>query len=367
MPRMSNVVLEQMIKTFLQETTQNVYQFGWQGGEPTLMGLSFYQNVITFQKKYKPIGAQVANALQTNGILMDEPFAEFLAQHRFLVGLSLDGTAEMHNRFRRNAQGQGTQENVIQSMNLLKKKNVEFNVLTLVTRANVNCAKEIYRYFIDLDVFFQQYIPCVEYDSAGKLKSFAIDGKAWGRFLIDLFETWEHDGYRASIRLFDAILILLETGNYSLCHMGGSCQKYLVVEHNGDVYPCDFHVDAGNKLGNVMEDRWADMWAHERFKAFSSKKAKWNAACENCDFLMFCSGDCMKHTKNEDDSRSLSELCEGWKMFYKETLPRFKEIARNDLRHRTGQKDAKLFCDGDFNRNETCYCGSGLKYKNCHK
>ena len=326
--QMTTEVLERMIASYM-ETDQPTYSFGWQGGEPTLMGRGFFQKITEFQEKYGRRGASVANGLQTNGILMTDELAEHLAKYRFLVGISVDGPAKIHDVYRRTESGRGTHAQVMRGLEILKRNDVEHNVLTLVSRANVGHGREVYRYLRDeLGVLYHQYIPCVEFGPDGAPTPFSITGEEWGRFLLEIFDEWRGgDEEKVSIRLFDSILTMLVDDYANTCVMSRNCRQYFVVEHNGDVYPCDFYVEPHLRLGNIMKDRFADLWESVTFRDFGRNKRRWHADCARCPYLRLCAGDCQKMRSPAGDVGGLSHLCDGWKAFYARTLPEFEELA----------------------------------------
>lgn len=293
---MSEEVLERLISSYLA-TDQPVYAFGWQGGEPTLMGLEFFQTVVRLQKRYGRPGSSVSNGLQTNGTLLTDPMAAFFTEYKFLLGVSLDGPAEIHDFYRKQNDGTGTHREVMRGIRALRRQGTEFNALTLVTQANVHRGKEVYRYLKEEGFFFHQYIPCVEYDAKGAPLPWSISGEEWGRFLLDIFKAWYPRDVRAiSIRQFDSILSKLITGRATVCSMGESCDSYFVVEHNGDVYPCDFFVEPSLKLGNILEEKgWEEFLASPLYRAFGARKAQAHPDCATCPYLEFCYGDCLKH------------------------------------------------------------------------
>lgn len=384
---MSEAVLERLISTYLA-TDQPVYAFGWQGGEPTLMGLEFFQTVVRLQKRYARPGSSVSNGLQTNGTLLTDAMAAFFTEYKFLLGVSLDGPPEIHDHYRKHADDRGTHREVMRGIRALRRQGTEFNALTLVTQANVHRGKGVYRYLKEEGFFFHQYIPCVEYDVKGTPLPWSITGEEWGRFLLDIFEAWYPQDIRAiSIRQFDSILSKLLTGRATVCSMGESCDSYFVVEHNGDVYPCDFFVDPSLKLGNIQKAKgWDEFLASPLYRAFGARKGKTHPHCTNCPYLEFCYGDCLKHrlpmlapsispatpvptaalaasptdphkleiSRNAQVSDApaahpggdsaptlafsspaalsappyLSVLCEGWQLFYANTLPIFRELSQ---------------------------------------
>lgn len=330
--RMKDEVLEHTISSYMN-TSQPVYYFGWQGGEPTLMGLKFFEKVVECQKKYGRRGAIVSNGLQTNATLINDSLAALLSKYKFLVGVSIDGPKEMHDQNRTNIKGHGSHADVLRGIATLKSHGVEFNALVVVNSSNVQHPKEIYRYLCDLEIYYHQYIPCVEFDNTGQPRSFTISGKQWGTFLCGIFDEWiRKDTRNVSIRLFDSILGHMMNCQYRMCFQGGRCNRYFVVEYNGDVYPCDFFVEPPNRLGNILNNTWQELSGSAKYRSFGRQKADWNSRCHRCDFLRFCSGDCLKHRfYNNKDSQTLSWLCTGWKTFYHHTLSSFEKIALSFL------------------------------------
>ena len=360
---MNSTVLERMIESYMA-TDQPTYSFGWQGGEPTLMGLDFFRAVTRLQQKYGKKGAVVANGLQTNTTLITEELAAHLSRYNFLIGVSLDGPESVHNRYRVNISGKGSHDKVIKGINRLRRHGVEYNVLTLVSASNVAQPREIYRYLVDTGAMFHQYISCVEFDENGDPLPYSITGRQWGDFLCALFEEWiEKDTRRVSIRLFDSILTYLVDGSPNVCDMDTNCCQYFVVEHNGDIYPCDFFVEPDLKLGNVMDTSWEECLKSEVFLEFGRRKSLWNSECRECPYLGFCAGDCPKQRfYRREDTRQLSVLCEGWKQFYDLSLSRFEGLAKMIKRERSSQMSPDVLPG----RNQECYCGSGKKFKLCH-
>lgn len=371
--RMSDEILEQMVRTYMA-TEQPCYSIGWQGGEPTLMGIDFFRKVTGLQQEHGRPGSSVANGLQTNTTLMDDEFAEHLGKYNFLCGCSLDGPPEIHNKYRSTAGGRSTHASVMRGIETLKRHNVEFNILVLVSRSNVRQAREVYRYLTGLDFLHHQYIPCVEFGADGRLEPFAITGEEWGNFLCELFDEWHReDTQRVSIRHFDSILVKLVDGQANVCCMGADCRQYLVVEYNGDIYPCDFFVEPDLKLGNVMDTSWQEALESETYRDFGVRKAAWNAACKTCQWLNVCSADCIKHrARGGRGPENLSWLCAGWKKFHAHTEERFGELAEMVRARRAEEDRARRRelvrargLDATVGRNDPCPCGSGKKYKKC--
>jgi len=372
--RMTDEVLEQMIRSYMA-TPQPTYSIGWQGGEPTLMGLEFFQNVVRFQKQYGRPGSNIGNGLQTNATLIDAQMAQLFHEYHFLVGCSLDGPARLHDRYRLTVGGKPTHAAVLRGIETLDRHKVEYNILTLVNQANVAHAREVYRYLVKQGFLYHQYIPCVEFDDQGELLPFAVNGEEWGNFLCEVFDEWyAHDTKKVSIRHFDSILVKMLDGQVNVCTLGQNCCQYFVVEHNGDVYPCDFFVEESLKLGNVMENSWEEMQRSATYLEFGAQKLRWNAACARCEFLDVCAGDCLKHRLYAGNPpQNLSKLCPGWKHFFRYTRSRFEKLAARVQKQR--RKEARIHQQHAqrqpktplprVGRNDPCPCGSGKKFKKC--
>lgn len=347
--RMSAATLDRMIAGYMA-TPQPVYSFGWQGGEPTLMGVDFFRKAVNLQAAYARPGSRIANGLQTNGTLLDDAFAAFLAEYRFLVGVSLDGPAAVHDAERRTADGHGSHARALAGIECLRRNRVEFNILTLVNSRNVSDPVALYDYLVGQGFFYHQYIECIEFAPNGTRQPFAITGPAWGDFLCRLFDHWvARDTRRVSVRLFDTVLAGIVDGAANTCTSSETCCQYFVVEHNGDVFPCDFHVRPAWKLGTITTDSWLALQQSPAYAAFGERKRQWNATCAACPFLPFCKGDCPKNRGGPDlqDPTRLSHLCDGWRQFYRHTLPRFQKLA--EAIHRERRAISRTYAQGNIN------------------
>ena len=324
-PRMTDEILEKLIRGYMK-TSQPAYSLAFQGGEPTIMGVDFYRKVVELEKKYAPRGATVSNAIQTNGTLINDEFAELLAEYKFLVGVSLDGPDFIHDKYRKDAGGKGTHSRVMKGIEILERHGVEYNILTLVNSHSVKHAGEIYGYFKEQGFRFQQYIPCVEFG-----QSWCVDGEEWGDFLIELFDAWyPEDIHSVSIRYFDSIVNRMLTGRSNVCHMDGNCCQYFVVEHDGSVYPCDFFVRPELKLGNIRTATWQSFLDSRKYADFGLRKMLLNPACPDCEWFNYCLGDCQKHRENFPRNKgSLSHLCKGYKKFFAHAIPEFMKISKD--------------------------------------
>ena len=326
--RMSDEVLEAMISQLMGYRFGESI-FGWQGGEPTVAGLDFFKRVVELQMKHGARGQVVGNALQTNATLINEEWARFLAKYRFLVGVSLDGPSKVHNRYRRKASGAGSFRQTLRGLKALERAGVAVNALVLVSQANVRKAGAVYRFLMEQGFQFIQFIPCIETDPrTGERAGFAITGEEFGDFLCDLFEVWKVDGPgKVSVRYFDAVRRHLIDGGYDLCVMDACCDAYLLVEHNGDVYPCDFFMFDEWRLGNLMETPLHEINRLPRRREFSAMKAVKFAECEGCEWIEFCHGGCPKDRSALGDPRTVkTPLCEAYRKFLAHTVPFFREL-----------------------------------------
>ncbi|NLN02523.1 MAG: anaerobic sulfatase maturase [Lentisphaerae bacterium] len=367
--RMSDAVLARLVESYLA-TNQPQYGFAWQGGEPTLMGSAFFSRVTELQRQHRRPGTVITNALQTNATLIDDELAAHLAADNFLVGVSLDGPAELHDAYRLTHNGHPTHASVAEGMERLRRHRVDFNILTLVNRRNAAEPERIYRHLVQQGCLHHQYIPCVAHDATGQLLPFSLEQGQWGDFLCRLFDLWyQHDTRRVSVRLFDSIVIRLIEGVTNDCTFSRDCRHYFMVEHNGDVYPCDFFAEPGLRLGNIMEHTWDELLRSPRYQAFGACKSQWNAACDTCAWLEFCAGDCPRHRYiTSRDPRQRSFLCADWQQFLAHTMPRFRRLAEEIRAERQArQRGVTATSRGTSSpgRNVPCPCGSGRKFKHC--
>lgn len=325
--RMNEATLQRLLKSYLS-TPQQVYSVTWQGGEPALMGLEFYKMAVELQKRYASRGSRMMNCLQTNATLINAEVAAFMGRYRFLTGCSLDGPAAVHDVYRRSPSGRPTHARVINGIRMLSGYGVPVNAVCLVSTANVDRPLEIYEYFKSIGFDYIQFIPCVEHDIEGNPHPWSLTGPEWGYFLSKVFDRWyARDVGKISVRNFESVLARLVTGSAAECHMQGRCDRYLVVEYNGDVYPCDFFVRPENKLGNIHENSFAEIRASQKYKGFAGRKSALSGACAECAYLRLCMGDCLKFRRKTAHGGDISVLCAGWKQFFGATMERFEKMA----------------------------------------
>lgn len=334
--RMSEGILESLIKKSL-ENSGRIFNFGWQGGEPTLMGLDFFSKVIELQEKYGR-GQMVTNSIQTNGLLLDEKWAHFLKEYNFLVGLSIDGKEHVHDHYRLTAGGQGTHRKVEDTAKLLLGAGVEVNALSTVNDYSVNFPEESYEYLKSLGFTFLQFIPIVETNPKNRreVAPYSVSGKAYGEFLCKLFDLWEadfSDGIAAtSVRLFDTFSHIYLGHAAPECPNRKTCGDYLVVEHDGAVYSCDFFVEDAWKLGNIVEDDPVSMLNSRRQELFGTMKSQLAPKCRTCEWLPFCWGGCTKDRIRDPRDKRFNHFCEAYKIFFPYANDRFRTIMENFLK-----------------------------------
>ena len=320
--RMTDDTLERLVDGYLFYSFPNS-TFAFQGGEPTLAGLPFFEKLIKLQQQYGRGGQSVSNTIQTNAILLDENWCDLFSSYQWLLGVSIDGPEPMHDLYRFNRGGQGTWRRVMQSIELLKKKRVEFNVLCVLSQANVHEPKSVYKFFRSLGIDNIQFIPLAEFDANGELLPFTITADEYGRFLCEVFDLWWPERRKVRIRFFDNIAEALAGQKPGNCTMHETCDSYVVVEYNGDVYPCDFFVERDWKLGNLTLDSWSEIARRQRRFNFAGKKTIAHPDCQVCEYQSICHGGCPKfrhgpHRRFAD----LDYFCAAYKMiFAKSTGP----------------------------------------------
>ncbi len=339
---MSNDVLRNMIGKYLGLGFRE-NAFGWQGGEPTVAGLEFFEKVVKFQMELGSSGQIVSNSIQTNGVLIDDNWGEFLHTYKFLIGLSLDGPEYIHNHYRVDYENKGSFKKVMQAADYFVKHNVEFNILTVLTEFNYDKAEDIYDFFIKNGFRFLQFIPAFEVDeNTNKIRDFTIKPSHYLKFLKDLFDIWYERGFPdVSVRTFDSILSYYVDKRQLICPFMERCNSYVVIEHNGDVFSCDFFVYKEWKIGNIIENTFEDIRESKKYLRFANMKAEINERCKTCKWLELCHGDCTKFRIFQNRSpKSLSYFCPTWKEFFQYTNSRFKKLAKKvfEYKKNTGYK-----------------------------
>lgn len=382
--RMSDALLEDYVRQYMGAQRGPEVTFGWQGGEPTLMGLDFFRRAVELQQKYAQPGVRVLNTLQTNGTLLNDEWCAFFQANDFLVGISLDGPRACHDTFRVDKGGAGTLDRVMRGVELLVKHRVEFNVLTTVNAANVDQPLPVYRFLRDdVGASFVQFIPIVERSrqdgpGANVVTARSISGKQYGEFLTAIFDEWvRRDVGRVFVQLFDVALGVWMGQPASLCVFAKTCGSALAMEHNGDLYACDHFVEPEYKLGNIRQQELVTLASSEQQVRFGLNKSNLPACCDECSVRFICSGGCPRDRllTTPAGEPGLNVLCDGFKAFFTH-IDRPMQTMASLIRDRRPPADIMLMLAREETqlaarfahaaRNEPCPCGSGIKFKYCH-
>ncbi|MFN8471075.1 MAG: anaerobic sulfatase maturase [Anaerolineae bacterium] len=409
--RMADELLEAYIRQLIEAHSIPEVVVAWQGGEPTLMGLDFFRRSITYQEKYRRPGTTILNTIQTNGTLIDDEWAAFFKQNSFLVGISIDGPREMHDRYRVDKGGQPTFDKVMRGLAALRRYGVEYNILTTLHAANAGRGREVYRFLRDeCGARFIQFIPIIErvpddmivplaqigvravpaphsswrdrplYTQQGHhVTDRSIQPGQYGQFLIDVFEEWvRRDVGTVYVQMFDVALANWVGEPPTLCIHSETCGLALAMEHNGDLYSCDHFVEPAYRLGNITETPMADLVASPQQRAFGlAKRDTLPAYCRDCDVRFACHGGCPKDRfiTTPKGEPGLNYLCAGYKAFFHHVDRPMRVMAELLRRGRAPAEIMQMYAAEDrqrqamyatVGRNDPCPCGSGKKFKHCH-
>ena len=338
-PVMDDELLERCIRECIAANTAGQASFCWHGGEPLLLGVDFFRRAVALQKRYAE-GRQISNTIQTNGMLIDAEWCDFFAENDFLVGLSLDGPRDVHDAFRRTRGGEGTFDRVMRAVGQMLERGVEFNTLSVVNSLSEGRGAEIYVFLRDAGSRFMQFLPAVERvvdhpqsrrpvivapgTPGSRPAEWSVSAEGNGRFLTDVFDVWvTGDVGTCFVQMFDATLAGWCGVQPGICTMCETCGDALVVEHNGDVYPCDHFVYPERKLGNIRERSLSDLYASSVRIAFGlDKRNALPRECLQCEYGFACHGECPKHRfeKGRDD-RPLNALCAGLQYYFRHVEP----------------------------------------------
>lgn len=398
--RMSDDVLEHYVRQYIESQDVPEISFAWQGGEPTLLGVDFFRRVMKYQQRYAN-GKRITNALQTNGTLLDDAWCELFSAGKFLIGISIDGPAELHDIHRADKKGRPTFERVLAGLALLKKHGIEFNTLCVVNRANSRKPLEVYDFLRVEGSGYMQFIPLVERlgtqnmfaepppardvrsiggGSTAPVTKWSVQPAQYGAFLSTIFDKWvrNHVG-SVFVQNFDVMLGVWMGIGSSLCVFGETCGSALAIEHNGDLYSCDHFVYRQYKLGNIMETSLREMVdSAQQSKFGTDKRDGLPKYCRECAVRFACNGECPKHRfmNTPDGEAGLNYLCAGYRKFFAHIDPYMRVMAKSIRTGRPAADIMKLVNATDEHaqakhawasakRNEPCPCGSGLKYKKC--
>jgi len=365
--KIDSIMLEKFVKEYM-DLSNGAASFAWQGGEPLLAGLDFFKHVVYLQAKYAPKNTIISNSLQTNATLITEEWASFFKQYNFLIGVSLDGPKEINDARRVSGQGIGSFDRVMRGINHLRNANVDFNILTVIHEGNVGRAKELMAIYQKEEFSHVQFIPCMDFraQEPNKPGQYLITPEQYGHFLCEAFDIWYNDGNpKRSVRFFDNILSVYLHQEAELCVHRQSCPKTLILEQNGDAYPCDFYINDDYKLGNVGQNSLIDILNSPKYEDFLDLKPKLPDKCRSCKYLQLCHGGCQRNRVwNQEEDQVLSDyFCESYLQLYNYGHERMEKLAisikqqwlQNHLRSGRPKPD----------RNHICLCGSGKKFKKC--
>lgn len=365
---MPDEVLEAYIRQYIESQPHETVSFAWQGGEPTLLGVPWFENVLQIQRKYAN-GKRIENALQTNGVTLDSAWATFLAENDFLVGISIDGPRELHDAYRVDKGQRSTFDHVMRGIECLKGANVRFNTLTVVNRKNSYHPLDVYQFLKQIGSGFIQFIPAVERTSSqpsreglvllgpqmpggaplpsgfarsgqlhAQVTAWSVEPEIFGNFLCAIFDEWVRtDVGKYFVQLFDVTLELWLGLLPSLCVFSETCGNALALEHNGDIYSCDHYVYPENKLGNIMENPLPSIAKAEPQLSFGhAKRDSLPGYCRNCDVKFACNGECPKHrfATTPDGEPGLNYLCPAYKRFFHHVAPYMEFMGRELVNHR---------------------------------
>ena len=336
---MSDEILEQFTREYIEAQTMNQVLFTWHGGEPLLRSIDFYRKALSLQQKYAG-GRRIDNVIQTNGTLLTDEWCEFFAQNHWLVGISIDGPQPYHDHYRLTAAGKPSWKKVMQGIKLLKKHGVEWNAMAVVNAYNANHPLEFYRFFKENGCQFLQFTPIVErltrHEDGRTLASLAdkdeislseasVTPEQWGYFLCAIFDEWvRKDVGKIFVEIFDCTLANWMGISPGICAYSKECGHAGVMEHNGDVYSCDHFVFPEYKLGNIRDHSLIDMLYGEQQQEFSRlKHSSLPRQCKECDMEFACHGECPKNRfmKDKYGDSGLNYLCPGYYHYYQHVAP----------------------------------------------
>lgn len=339
---MSDEILEEFTRQYIEGSTAESIQFTWHGGEALLRPLDFYKRAMELQRKYAR-GRHIDNSLQTNGLLLTDSWCRFLKENNWLVGLSVDGPQEFHDEYRRDRAGRGSFFNVMRAVRLLQKHGVEWNAMAVVNDYNADYPLEFYNFFKEIGCRFVQFTPIVERMGAdglqtsgghGELTEFSVTPQQWGDFLIAIFDEWvRHDVGSQFVQIFDSTLANWMGVAPGVCVYAPTCGHAGVVEFNGDVYGCDHFVFPEYKLGNIKHQTLHEMMSSPRQQRFGAdKRDKLPRQCRECRWLFACNGECPKNrfAVTPDGEPGLNYLCEGYRRFFEHVAP-YMDFMKNEL------------------------------------
>lgn len=328
---MSAETQEAIVKRIL-DCAEESCLIAFQGGEPTLAGLDFFRRQIELEKKYNHGKVKIEHAIQTNGLLIDDEWAEFFKENAFLVGVSLDGRKQIHDMYRLDAEGKGTHSRVMQAIQRLKNHGVEFNILSVLTEQGARSVRSSYGFFARNGLVWQQYIPCL--DPLGCVPGhtpYSLSREGFEQYLKSVFDCWYQDAVQGRLRynryFFNLLGLLLGQAPES-CDMNGVCGIQYVVEADGSTYPCDFYMLDEWLLGNMVRDSFEVLDARREELKFIELSAEAMKSCTGCKWLGLCRGGCRRNREGAFGA-PLGEnfYCEAYKAFFEYAADKLLQVA----------------------------------------
>jgi uncharacterized protein len=332
--RMSDEMLDLYTRQNIEASGGSDIIFSWHGGEPLLAGLDFFRKAVRMQKKYKPHGRDILNGIQTNATLITEEWGRFFSDEHFIAGISLDGPAKYHNRYRKDDGKMSSHADAMRGLEIVKKYNVTWEILCVVSNDNVHAPLEIYNYFKEMGAAFITFLPLVRKISESRqdISADSVRSVDFGKFLADIFDVWlENDIGRVRVQIFEEALRTAFGQDHTLCIFKEVCGGVPVLEMNGDFYSCDHYVNPENLIGNIRDKCIAGMLDDPRQMAFGrNKRESLPRYCLECGVLDMCNGECPKNRfiSTPDGEPGLNYLCEGYRYFFEHCRPFVSEVAR---------------------------------------
>jgi uncharacterized protein len=322
--KMTESTLEKLVEASFKASKQPI-NFTFQGGEPTLIGLEFYDKFITLVEQYNVFNIAVYYSIQTNGYVIDEAWAKFFKKHKFLVGLSIDGTKEIHDKYRKNFTLSGSHTAAIDAAKLFERFQVDYNVLTVVSKDITRQPEKVYEFLEKNGNGYLQFIPCLDEMNTKKVERYSLSALDYGKFLVALFDLWSSDirnNKYISIRYFENIMNMMTGFPPESCVLQGRCSCNLVVEANGNLYPCDFYVLDEWFIGNINEMTIEEARKNKVVDRFIHESQGVHKKCKACQYYKLCHGGC----KREHDSSGVTRLCAGYQYFFDQRLRKLAEV-----------------------------------------
>lgn len=337
--KMSEATIRRLIDQAM-DYTEGMVTFAFQGGEPTLAGLNYYRSFVSYVREHRSRNRRkILYALQTNGLLIDEDWARFLAENKFLVGISLDGNKEIHDRYRVDRLGKGTFNRVMNAIRILEKHKVTYNVLTVVTASTARSSQKIYQFFQKNQIRYQQYIECL--DPLGVTpgsQEYSLTPRKYGEFLKNLFDIWYQDlknGHYVYNRYFENLLLMMHGQAPESCNLCGICSPQWVIEADGSVYPCDFYALDAWKLGNVNSDSLAEMDRKRIELCFVEQSRVVPEKCRSCRWYALCRNGCRRlREPGAEEGTGINYYCSAYQEFFAYAYPRLREVYGDAVRKR---------------------------------